>query len=56
MNMGSYTKQPEQHSDIVTDDSESTANRYALRLSRQNGFSVGHVRTALLANAAVMEH
>ena len=51
-----YTKQVDKHNEVVTDDPESAADRYALRLSRQNGFSVGHVRTALLANAAVMEH
>jgi hypothetical protein len=51
-----YTKQPEQHNAVITDDFESATNRYALRLSRQLGFPIAHVRTALLANAAVKEH
>ena len=54
--MKHYNKQPEQHNDVGADDCESAANRWALRLSRQLGFPVAHVRTALLANAAVKEH
>jgi hypothetical protein len=54
--MEHYTQQAEQHNEVVTDHFESAADRYALRLSRQKGFSVAHVRTALLANAAVKEH
>jgi hypothetical protein len=55
MNMQLYTKQPEQHNPVGADDFESAADRYALHLSRQRGFSVAQVRTALLANAAVKE-
>ena len=40
----------------VADDCELAANRYTLRLSRQLGFPITHVRAALLANAAVKEH
>ena len=54
--MNCYIKQTEQRNEIVPDRFESAADRYALRLSRQKGFSVAHVRTALLANAAVKEH
>jgi hypothetical protein len=54
--MEHYTQQVEQHNEIVTEDFESAANRYALRLGRQKGFPVAHVRAALLANAAVKEH
>jgi hypothetical protein len=54
--MEQYTKQVEQHNEVVTDDFESATNRYALRLGRQLGFPIAHVRTALLANAAVKEH
>jgi hypothetical protein len=53
--MNHYTKQTEQHNDVGTDDFESAANRYAIRLSRRLGFPIEHVRTALLANAAVKE-
>jgi hypothetical protein len=54
--MQHYTKHFEQYNDIVTDDPEAAVNRYAIRLSHQRGFSVAHVRAALLANAAVKEH
>jgi hypothetical protein len=54
--MNYYTKQTEQHNEVVTAHFESAADRYALRLSRQKGFSVAHIRAALLANAAVKEH
>jgi hypothetical protein len=54
--MKHYTKQVEQYNDIVTDDSESAADRYALHLSRRTGFPVTLVLAALLANAAVREH
>jgi hypothetical protein len=54
--MTPYTHQPEPRNDIVIVVFESPADRYALRLSRQTGFPVAHVRTALLANAAVKEH
>ena len=54
--MTPYTHQVEPRKEIVADDFKSAANRYALRLSRQKGFTVAHVRTALLANAAVKEH
>jgi hypothetical protein len=54
--MTQYTYQAEPRNEIVTDDFASAADRYAYRISRQKGFSVAHVRTALLANAAVKEH
>jgi hypothetical protein len=54
--MKHYTKQVDKHNEVVTDDPESAADRYALRLSLKNGFSVAHVRAALRANAAVKEH
>jgi hypothetical protein len=52
----SYTNQSEEHNGIAADDFVSAANRYARRLSRQLGFPVALVRTALVANAAVKEH
>jgi hypothetical protein len=54
--MEQYTQQAEQHNNFGNDDLDSAANRYALRLSRRLGLPVAHVRTALLANAAVKEH
>jgi hypothetical protein len=54
--MNYYTKQTEQHNEVVTDHFETAADRYALRLSRRLGFPIAHVRTVLLANAAVKEH
>jgi hypothetical protein len=54
--MTPYTHQVEPRNEIVADDRELAANRYALRISRQKGFSAAHVRAALLANAAVKEH
>jgi hypothetical protein len=54
--MNHYTKQVEQYNDIVNDDSDAAVNRYAIRLSHQRGFSVDHIRAALVANAAVKEN
>jgi hypothetical protein len=51
-----YTKQADKYNEVVTDDFESEADRYALRLSRRLSLPISHVRTALLANAAVKEH
>ena len=56
MNIESYTNKVEEHNEVVTDRFDSAADRYALRLSLKNGFSVAHVRAALRANAAVKEH
>ncbi|MDO8397974.1 MAG: hypothetical protein Q7T45_09140 [Bradyrhizobium sp.] len=56
MNVQLYTKQPDQYNLISANDFESAADRYARRVSHQSGFSVAHVRAALLANAAVKEH
>jgi hypothetical protein len=54
--MKQYTNQVEPRKEIVADDHELAANRYALRISRKRGFSVAHVRTALIVNAAVKEN
>jgi hypothetical protein len=54
--MEHYTTQTEQRNEIVTNDFESPADRHALRLSLKLGFPISHIRTALLANAAVKEN